>query len=97
MLAREDFGRSHHAGLEAVIDGQQHGHQRYEGLAAAHVALQQAVHLVAGDRVLPDLLDHALLCPGQRERQPGVEEGIEYASHFGEEESVVFRQAGRAA
>ena len=28
---------------------------------------------------------------------PGVEEGIEYASHFGEEESVVFRQAGRAA
>ena len=61
------------------------------------VALQQAVHLVAGDRVLPDLLDHALLRPGQRERQPGVEEGIEYASHFGEEESVVFRQAGRAA
>ena len=97
VLARKDFGRSHHAGLEAVIDGQQHGHQRDEGLAAAHVALQQAVHLVAGDRVLPDLLDHALLCPGQRERQPGVEEGIEYASHFGEEESVVFRQAGRAA
>ena len=68
MLAGEDLGGRHHAGLVAVVHGQQHRHQRHEGLAAADVALQQAVHLVARDGVLPDLPDDPFLRSGERER-----------------------------
>ena len=80
VLTREYLGRSHHAGLIAVVHGQQHRHQRHEGLAAADVALQQAVHLESRHGVLPDLLDDPLLGSGQREGEFFVVEGVEYAS-----------------
>ena len=33
VLAGENLGGGHHAGLKAVVHGQQHRHQRHEGLA----------------------------------------------------------------
>ncbi len=44
MLNREDFGGRHKRGLTAVFDGDDGGLQRDDGLAAAYIALQQAVH-----------------------------------------------------
>ena len=44
VLAGEDFRRGHHAGLEAVVHREQHRHQRHEGLAAAHVTLENPIH-----------------------------------------------------
>ena len=69
VLVGQHLGRRHHAGLVAVVErhhGREHRHQR---LAAAHVALQQAVHLLAAGHIRADLLEHALLRPGQGERQ----------------------------
>ena len=77
VLAGENLRGSHHAGLESVVHGQQHRHQRHEGLAAAHVALQEAVHLESRHGVLPDFADHALLRSREREGQFFVVEGVE--------------------
>ena len=44
VLPGEDFGRGHQRRLLAVGDGQQHGVHGDDRLAAADVALQQAVH-----------------------------------------------------
>ena len=46
MLPGEDFGRRHQCRLPAGLDGDQGRQGRHHGLAAAHVALQQAVHRV---------------------------------------------------
>ena len=97
MLAGEYLGGRHHAGLVAVVHGQQHRHQRHEGLAAADVALQQAVHLVARDGVLPDLPDDPFLRPGEREREFFVVEGVEDAPDLHEQEAVVPGQTFRTA
>ena len=97
VLAGEDLRGGHHAGLEAVVHGQQHRQQRHEGLAAAHVALQQAVHLETRHGVLPDLADDALLGTRQREGELAVVEGVEHFADLREEESVALRETGRAA
>ena len=97
VLAGENFGRGHHAGLKAVVHGQQHRHQRHEGLAAAHVALQQSVHLESRHGVLTDLLDDALLRAGEREGKLFVVEGVEDPADFHEQKAVVLRQTFRAA
>ena len=47
MLCGKDFSGCHEAGLEAVVQGQKHHHEGDDGLAATHIALQQAVHLVS--------------------------------------------------
>ena len=94
MLRRENLRRSHQAGLKAVVASQQHAHQCDERLAAAHIALQQAVHLMPGHGVLTDFADHALLRPGQRKRQPLVIKRIEKPAHGREQESVLPRGAG---
>ena len=94
MLRRENLRRSHQAGLKAVVASQQHAHQCDERLAAAHVALQQAVHLMPGHGVLTDFADHALLRPGQRKRQSLVIKRIEKPAHGREQESVLARGAG---
>ena len=69
MLVREYLGRRHHAGLEAVVERHHRRKHRHQRLAAAHVALQQTVHLLAAGHVGPYLLEHALLRSGERERQ----------------------------
>jgi len=43
MLDRENFCRRHKGGLAAVGDGDHRGLQRDDGLAAADVALEQAI------------------------------------------------------
>lgn len=69
VLRCEYFGRSHQAGLCAVVDGYEHAQQGHECLAASNVALQQPVHLPARTHVGAYLLDDPFLCPGQLERQ----------------------------
>ena len=93
VLCGEDFGRGHQAGLEAVVDRDQHAHQRDERLAAAHVPLQQAVHLVAGGGVLPDFANHALLRAGEREGEPLAVKTVELFADGGEEKTVVLAYA----
>ena len=44
VLRGKDFRRRHQRGLIAVLDGDEHGLQRDDGLAGADVALQQAAH-----------------------------------------------------
>ena len=69
VLCGKDFGRRHQACLEAVVDSHQCRHQRHDGLSAADVALQQSVHLTSAAHVGAYLFEHALLRPGQGERQ----------------------------
>src|SRR5690606_18756150 len=61
MLSRQNFCRRHQAGLEAIVDRQQHAEHGNHGLSAAHIALQEAVHLRAPSRIDPDLFYHSLL------------------------------------
>ena len=89
MLRREDLGRRHQAGLKTVVACQKHTHQRDERFAAAHVALQQPVHLVAGDGILPDFADYPLLRSGQRERQFFVVKTVKKATDRRKQKPVV--------
>ena len=69
MLVGQHFRRRHHTGLITVVErhhGCQHGHQ---GFSAAHVSLQETVHLAPAAHVDADFLEHALLGAGQREGQ----------------------------
>ena len=77
MLLGQYLGGGHDAGLEAVVQGYEHGHQGHQRLAAAHVALQQAVHLAPRAHVGPDLVHHALLGPRQLEGQVLLVEVVE--------------------
>ena len=71
--------------MEAVVQGQEHHHEGHDGLAAAHIALQQSVHLMPRAQVLPDFLDDALLGVGQRERQVVAIEAVEIISNYTED------------
>ena len=68
VLVGEDFGGGHHTGLGTVVDGQEHGNKRHDGLAAAHIALQQPVHLPPRKAVFMNLAQHPLLRPRERKR-----------------------------
>ena len=70
VLLGEDFGRRHDRDLIAVLDRLQRGERGDDGLAAADVALQQALHRVGAlrDRARISRM-HALLRARQRERQ----------------------------
>ena len=70
MLLGEDFGRRHERDLVARLDGLQRRQRGDDGLAAADIALQQALHRLAARQVAPDLGDDALLRARERERQP---------------------------
>ena len=77
MLFGKNFGRSHDARLEAVVDGKE-GHQcGDDGLARTHIALQQAVHLVSRLQVGMYLPDDAFLRLGEAEGQHVAVEGVE--------------------
>ncbi len=70
VLFGQQFGRRHYGGLHAAGDCPQAGNGRDDGLAGAHVALDQAHHRMLGGEVVEDLVDDALLRARQLERQP---------------------------
>ena len=83
VLERKYFCRSHQAGLITVGHGDQGREYGDHRLAAAHIALQEPVHLVAALQVFPDFLDDALLRPGQvvGERLVAAVERIAHPGH----------------
>ena len=69
VLLRQQLGRRHHRGLQAVLHRDERGQQRHDGLAGADVPLQQAVHRPRPLQGLHDLLERLALVAGQPERQ----------------------------
>ena len=65
VLLGQNLRRSHDAGLIAVVQCDEHRHQRDEGLSATHVALQQTVHLSSATHILADFTDDTFLCLSQ--------------------------------
>ena len=88
MLECQDFGGCHQGRLSAVICGQQHGHQRYDGFPAAHIALEQAVHLFTTQYILPDFADYLFLRFSKLEWQAVMIEAIEQIPDFFERMSA---------
>ena len=88
VLFGKDFGRCHDARLITVVQGNEHGHQCHHGLARAHIALHQTVHLPSRLHVGMHLAYHALLRFGQLEWQVVGIEGVEVVSHSGEDVSA---------
>ena len=66
MLAGEDLGGSQHRALRSRLGGDQQRHRRYQRLARADIALEQAEHRLALRHVALDLADRARLGAGGR-------------------------------
>jgi hypothetical protein len=94
VLRGQDFGGGQDRHLVAVFDGDHRGFGGHDGLAAAHVALQQAVHGVRLLHVVRDLLDDALLRPGGLEGQHGLDAFAHAGADF---EGDAGQRAGLAA
>ena len=77
MLPGEDFGRRHQGRLVAMRHGEQHGIHRHDGLAAADVPLQQAIHRVRPGHVAADLVDRLPLAGRQLKRKEPGDAGID--------------------
>ena len=73
MLHGENFRGRHQRGLVAVFDDDGRGFERHDGLAAADVALQQAVHRHAALQVRRDFRERALLRVGGLEGQHALD------------------------
>ncbi len=69
VLFGKDFSRRHQRRLRAMFGGAQHRQRGHDGLAAAHVALQQALHRVRAGEIVLDLMPRPLLGAGQAKRQ----------------------------
>ena len=69
MLLGQDFGRRHHRGLQAVFHRAQRRQRRHHRLAAADIALQQAVHGMDLGEVALDLGPGAHLRAREAKRQ----------------------------
>ncbi len=69
VLLGQDLGGRHQGRLPAVLDHDHHREEGHEGLARAHVALDEAVHGVGRAQVVRDLPDDPPLRPRQREGQ----------------------------
>ena len=65
MLLGEQFGRRHEGRLIAVLEREQHGEERHDGLAGADVTHQQAVHPFGPRHVVEDLASRLLLVGGE--------------------------------
>ena len=76
MLSGQNLGRSHQAALEAIVHSHKHGHEGYNGLTAADIALNQAVHLATCIYVGTYFLYDTLLGIGERKRQTSVVEVV---------------------
>ena len=61
VLFGENLRRCHDTRLITVVEGDEHRHQGHQCLSAAHIALQQTVHLSTRAHILADLPDDALL------------------------------------
>ena len=81
MLPCKNLGGCHDTRLIAVVQRYQCCHKGDNRLAAAHIALQEAVHLLAAAHVLPHLADNAFLGPGERELQHIIVEVMEISTH----------------
>ncbi len=77
MLLGEDLGGGHEGGIDAGIDGEEHGGDGDEGFSGADVALEEAVHGAGAAHVGDDFLDGAFLCVGEVEGERVVEAGEE--------------------
>ena len=86
VLYCEHLRGSHDTGLIAVVHRDEGREQRHHCLAAAHIPLQEAVHLLSGDGVPPYLLDYPFLRPCKLVGQPVVAV-IERFPHIVEEDS----------
>ena len=84
VLLGQDFRGGHDAGLTPVVHGEQGGQQGHHRLSAAHVALQQAVHVGAVARVLPDFADDPLLGAGELKGNPLGVEAVELLADLSE-------------
>ena len=69
VLLGQDFGRRHHRHLPAVLDRLQRGSSSDHRLAAAHIALQQALHGMRARKIGANLRNGAMLCGRKLERQ----------------------------
>src|SRR6266576_4265229 len=69
MLLGENFRRGHDCGLQAVLDRAQRGEHGNDGLAAAHVSLQQPVHRMRLRKISFNFFPYPLLRASQLERQ----------------------------
>ena len=83
MLPRENLGGCHDACLVAVVKGYQCRHKSDYRLTAAHITLQETVHLLAAAHVVAHLADDTLLCPCERKLQEVVVEVVEVIAHMG--------------
>ncbi len=81
MLGGQDFRGGHQAALEVVVFGDEHGEEGNDGFSAAHVALQQPVHLPSAAHVAPDLAYDPLLGVGQLKVEMLFVEGVEIVPH----------------
>ena len=90
MLFSKNLGRCHDTRLKAIVQGQQHCHQRHQSLTASHIALQQSVHLPATVHIGTHLFDDTLLRTSQLEGQMMIIESIERIANLHETESVPF-------
>ncbi len=69
MLGSQYFGWSHQGRLCLAANGQQHTYESNNGFAATHIALQQAVHLLATAHIGINFFYHPLLGIGKVEGQ----------------------------
>ena len=98
MLFGQNFRGRHQRGLIAAVDGAQGREGRHDRLAAAHVALHEAVHRGALGHVGKDFLENARLRPGEGKGQGGGEFFLIAPRGSGQDRSleIVFEAAGMA-
>ena len=93
MLFGENLCGSHDARLVAVIYGDECYHEGHESLSAAHVSLEQAVHLPARLHVAVYLADDAFLSFCEAEWQMVEIETVEVAAYGLEDEALIAQLA----
>ena len=71
MLLGQQLGRRHQRDLLAAAHGPRGGQRGDHGLAATHIALQQAEHRMVAQQIRVDFSARPLLGAGQLERQHG--------------------------
>jgi hypothetical protein len=79
VLLGQHLGRREQGRLELVGDADEHRVERDDRLAAADVALEQAVHRLAALEVREDLPEGRLLRLREREREPAADALVEQA------------------
>ena len=84
MLCGQYFCGRHQTRLVLVVLGDEHDKKRNDGLAAAHIALQQAVHLVSAAQIGTDLLNDTLLRVGQFKGKMVFIKSVKIVAHLTE-------------